>query len=164
MSKLLLILDFASLSHKERGGRTGNRCLWWHFQLCGNQNGWSAEIGLLCNSFVLFAIWNRLKTRRAHGGAGGGRRSQCHPLSVGDRERQTPGGGVWRHWQGGRPLGLHPQTLSRWRVSGWLSPQKLPWLALHFSSLSSSLMWVRYPWRAEVETGIHFSTIFVFIN
>lgn len=106
------------------------------------QNSWS-EIALLCNSFVLFVIWNRLKTRRAHGGAGGGRRSQCYPLRVGDCERQTPSGGVWRHWQGGRPPGLHPQTLSRWRVSGWLSLQKLPWLSLHFSSLSSAFVWAR---------------------
>lgn len=131
----------------------------------GSQNGGLAETGLLPNSVVLSAIPNRLKTRRAPGGAGGGRRSQCHPLGVGDRERQAPSGGVWGHWQGCRPPGLHPQTLRRWGVSGWLSLWKLWWPFLHFSSLSSAFMWAGYPWRTEVEIGIHFQWfLYVFIK
>lgn len=107
---------------EERVAKASYKYLWWlkHFCVSGNQNGWFTKIGLLCNGSVLFVVWNRLKTRCAHGGAGGGRRSQCHPLGVGDCERQTSSGGVWRHWKGCWPLGLHPQALSRWRVSCWL--------------------------------------------
>lgn len=103
-----------------RGVSTGNRYLGWLKDLClGKQKGWSASIGFLCNSAVLSILWNRFKTRRAGGGAGGGRRSQRHPCRVGDCEGQRSSGGVWWHGQGRWPSGLHPQTL-RWRVSCWL--------------------------------------------
>lgn len=95
--------------------------------LCGNWTTciWKAkwligQEGFLCNSLILFVIWNRLKTRCACGWAGGRRWPQCHPCGVGDCERQRSCGGVWRHRQSCWPPGLHPQTLSRWRVSCWL--------------------------------------------
>lgn len=86
---------------------------------CRNQGGWLTETGQLCNSVVLFAIWNRLKTRCACGGAGDGRRSQCHPLGMGDRQEQGARGGVRGDRQSCWPLGLHLQTFGGWRVSCW---------------------------------------------